>query len=211
LTTAEKIVTCYECDRERPVENTWEYTLFDTPWDAEGTQAYLCNDEFGHVELMRENDEEIYDSWTYYESCAEVLTDSSWGDFRYFECMACYRTICEQNPRNGWMVQYRVDDFEDYEQICLQCYQTELLENGVNREKIENGEIDGMFFNYNDPVLESWEKFINCRFINSEQSKDDLLHEVLVNIDNDYKVIIGFERLGLGGGEGSVSVFRTPR
>jgi hypothetical protein len=125
--------------------------------------------------------------------------------------MACYRTICEQNPRNGWMVQYRVDDFEDYEQICLQCYQTELLENGVNREKIENGEIDGMFFNYNDPVLESWEKFINCRFINSEQSKDDLLHEVLVNIDNDYKVIIGFERLGLGGGEGTVSVFRTPR
>ena len=125
---------------------------------------------------MRENDEEIYDSWTYYESCAEVLTDSSWVDFRYFECMACYRTICEQNPRNGWKVQYRVDDFEDYEQICLQCYQTELLENGVNREKIENGEIDGMFFNYNDPVLESWEKFINCRFINSEQSKDCLLY-----------------------------------
>jgi len=35
------------------------------------------------------------------------------------------------------------------------------------------------------------------------------LQEVLENMD-DYKVIIGFERLGIGGGEGSVSVFRTP-
>ena len=66
-----------------------------------------------------------------------------------------------------------------------------------------------MFFNYNDPVLESWEKFIDYRFIASERDKDDLLHEVLENME-DYKVIIGFERLGIGGGEGSVSVFRTP-
>ena len=205
MTTAEEIVRCYECDRERPVEKTWVYDLFDTPWDDVGTRSYFCNDEFGPAEGI----DDPNDSWNYYESCADVLTDTSWADFRYFECVACYRTICEQNPRNGWMVQFRVEDFEDYEQICLQCYQTELLENGVNREKIENGEMDGMFFNYNDPVLESWEKFIDYRFINSEKSRDSLLSEILENMDNDYKVIISYERLGIGGGEGTVSVYRT--
>ena len=210
MTTAEKTVTCYECDRERPINVMDSYELFDTPWDSEGTLGYFCNDEFGHVENMRDNDEEPYDSWKYYLSCAEVLKDGSWADFRYFDCEGCNRTICEQNPRNGWHVQYRVDDeCGDYEQICLKCFQDRILEYGVDRDSIENGNIVGMFFSHNDPLLEGWDKFIDYRFINSSDSKDRLLNEVLENIDNGYKVVIGYETMGIGGGEGSVNVYRT--
>ena len=206
MTTAEKTVRCYECDRERPINLMDSYELFDTPWDDEGTLSYLCNDEFGHAENMRNDNEEPYDSWKYYESCSEVLRDGSWADFRYFDCEGCYRTVCEQNPKNGWHVQYRIEN--ECEQICLKCFQDQILEYGVSRDVIENGEISGLFFNYNDPLLEGWDKFIDYRFINSGDSKDRLLDEVLENIDNGYKVVIGYESMSIGGLEGSVSVYR---
>ena len=206
MTTQEVQVNCYECGRERPIESTYEYELFSTPWDESGTTEYLCHDEFGHSELMKKDGEEPYDSWKYYESCSEILTDSSWADFRYFECEGCYRMVCEQNPSNGWHVQYRIED--ECIQVCLKCYQDNILEFGISRESVENGEIAGMFFNYDDPVLKDWDKFIEYRFIASGRDKDELLDEVLENMDSGYKVIIGYERLGIGGGEGSVSVYR---
>ena len=114
--------------------------------------------------------------------------------------------VCEQSPSNGWHVQYRIEN--ECEQVCLKCYQENILEFGISRESVENGEIAGMFFNYDDPVLKDWDKFIEYRFIASGRDKDELLDEVLENMDSGYKVIIGYERLGIGGGEGSVSVYR---
>ena len=204
MTTTEKIVQCYECERERPIDVMDSYELFDTPWDNEGSLHYFCSDEFGHA--VEENDPKS--SWNYYDSCSEVLFDTSWADFRYFNCADCYRTICEQNPRNGWHVQYRIED--ECEQICLQCFQTQILAYGVSRDVIENGEISGLFFNYNDPLLEGWDKFIDYRFIASHGDKDSLLAEVLKNMDNGYKVVIGYENMSIGGLEGSVSVYRKP-
>ena len=90
----------------------------------------------------------------------------------------------------------------------IEFSQDNILEFGISRESVENGEIAGMFFNYDDPVLKDWDKFIEYRFIASGRDKDELLDEVLENMDSGYKVIIGYERLGIGGGEGSVSVYR---
>tara|TARA_R110002020_G_scaffold237375_1_gene449691 strand:+ start:267 stop:905 length:639 start_codon:yes stop_codon:yes gene_type:complete len=208
MTTAEvtQTVTCYECDRERPKDATNVYELYSTPWDDVGTTSYLCNDEFGHAEVERENGREVFDSWKYYESCVEVLTDSGWSDFRYFECVGCYRTICEQNPKNGWHVQYRINDPEEYEQVCLKCYQDEILENGISRESVENGELSGMFFNRGE--LDDWEKVMDYIHINESKTVQQVLDNILGWMDEDYKVVIDYERMGIGGLEGYISVYR---
>ena len=207
MTTAEitQTVQCYECDRERPKDATYEYELYSTPWDDVGTTAYLCTDEFGHAEVERENGREVFESWKYYESCVEVLTDNGWSDFRYFECVRCYRTICEQNPKNGWHVQYRVDG-DDYEQVCLKCYQDEILEYGISRESVENGELSGMFFNTGE--LDEWERVMDYIHIDNSNTVQEVLDNILGWMDEDYKVVIDYERMGIGGLEGYISVYR---
>jgi len=211
MTTAEEVqtVTCWECDRERPKDATYEYELYNTPWDDVGTTAYLCTDEFGHAEVEREAGREIYDSWKYYESCNEVLTDSGWADFRYFECVGCYRTICEQNPKNGWHVQYRLENFDDYEQVCLKCYQDEILAHGISREAVENGELAGMFFNSGD--LAGWDKAIDYKRIADSESKQEVLNDILAWMEDGYKVVIDYDRMAIGGLEGYISVYRKKR
>ena len=207
MTTAEitQTVQCYECDRERPKDATYEYELYSTPWDDVGDTAYLCKDEFGHAELERENGREVFESWKYYECCVEVLTDNGWSDFRYFECVRCYRTICEQNPKNGWHVQYRVDG-DDYEQVCLKCYQDEILEYGISRESVENGELSGMFFNTGE--LDEWERVMDYIHIDNSNTVQEVLDNILGWMDEDYKVVIDYERMGIGGLEGYISVYR---
>jgi hypothetical protein len=185
-------VTCYECDRKRSEDRTDIYELFDTPFDELGITSYLCNDEFGHAEVERKAGNEVAKSWEYYESCSEVLKDTSWADFRYFTCERCYRTICEQNKSNGWHIHYRI--VNECEQICLKCYEDEILENGISRESVENRELSGMFFNSGD--LKEWDKFIDYRFINDDESENRTLDEVLTNMDNGYKVIIDYEKIG---------------
>ena len=183
----EKKVTCYECDRKRPKESTDVYELYDTPFDEVGTTSYLCNDE----------------NWQH-QSCSEILSDTSWADFRYFTCERCYRKICEQDKDNGWHIHYRI--VNECEQICLKCYEDEILENGISRESIENRELSGMFFNSGD--LKEWTKFIDYRFINDDESENRTLDEVLTNMDNGYKVIIDYERMAIGGLEGYISAYR---
>lgn len=56
---------------------------------------------------------------------------------------SCDREICEQNPSNGWHIQYR--DY-DGDRLCLRCYKDLILENGIDREKLEDGKIPGMSF-----------------------------------------------------------------
>lgn len=46
-------------------------------------------------------------------------------DYSYFTCSCCEREICQQNPANGWMTQYRF--ISDYEMVCLKCLQDEYL------------------------------------------------------------------------------------
>ena len=211
MTTAEKVqtVTCWECDRERPKDATYEYELYDTPWDDVGTTAYLCSDEFGHAvetEEDRKAGREIPDSWKWYESCDDVLKDSGWADFRYFECVGCYRTICEQNPKNGWHVQYRIEDPEEYEQVCLKCYQDEILENGISRESVENGELSGMFLDRD--CLDGWDKVLDYIRIADSETKQEVLDDILAWMDDDYKVVIDYDRMAIGGLEGYISVYR---
>jgi hypothetical protein len=129
------------------------------------------------------------------------------GDFSYFFCDPCAREVCRQNPSNGWMVQYRlVDD----EQICLSCYQDMILEDGVEREKLESGEIPGMFFSYGnpEPKLAGYEEVpgFSDYFVNDSRSVDRFTKKALELMDEGYNVVVGYERMAYGGGEGYVTL-----
>jgi len=197
------LVQCFECDRERPISATDIYQIYGTPWDTVGTTEYLCNDQFGHAEIERQNKRDVPKYWKCYESCSEVLKDNTWADFHYFDCVECNRTICEQNPKNGWEVQYRIIDCE---QVCIRCYKVELLKHGISRESVKNGELSGIFFDIND--LDTWEKIIDCLHIDNSKTKKQILDNILAWIDKGYKAVINYERLSITGTEGYISVYR---
>src|SRR5687768_17417063 len=116
---------CRECGTRRLKSNMYKLELYDSPYDTVPYNAYVC------IETPKKIKGDRNSSLHWIESCEELLTDSSWADFRYFECADCRRMICEQNPHNGWHSQVRwVED----EQVCLKCYETLMYETGVSLE-----------------------------------------------------------------------------
>ena len=138
-------------------------------------------------------------------SCREALYDEHWADFRYFDCPMCERTIIRQCPSNGWHSYVRIND--EGEEICLCCYEEEILEHGIPREKFEHHTIAGMFFNQEELKNNGWEQVIWDAFLRSEASVESYCQEAIQYIDDGYKVVTDYERLGLGGGEGYVSLW----
>jgi hypothetical protein len=138
-------------------------------------------------------------------------------DFRYFECDQCNRTICEQNPSNGWHVQYRF--IGDVEQVCLKCYEEQMFSEGVDLDDvIENKTLEGMFFNTKDLEnngFEVVEQFDHCvigsgrfgGYIKPEHLFDRLKQAKEDGLFNDKIVIINYEDMAIGGFGGTVSVW----
>ena len=62
--------------------------VFETPWDNEEVEKRFCSEDCEVAYLYED-------------------------DFAYFTCHRCEREICEQNPRNGWHIQYRDYDGEE--------------------------------------------------------------------------------------------------
>lgn len=173
---------CLNCFEEAQDEFT--AVVFETPWDKEPRVKKFCS-------------EDCMDDYLY------------GGDFSYFTCAGCEREICRQNPRNGWHVQSR---FVDGEEICLKCYEEEVLKNGVPKEKFENNRIPGMFFSYGniEPREAGFievEGFINCH-ITGEESVRRLCQKALELIEKGYKVVVGYESMGIGGVEGYVTLMK---
>lgn len=174
---------CFLCQEKSALESRTRYA-YDTPWDKDPKALKFCSDD-----------------------CADIyMYEEPWA---YFWCQQCDREITEQNPMNGWMVQYRtVDD----EQICLSCYQDKILEEGLEFEKvkIERGEIPGMFFSYGNlealnSGYEDLPEFKNY-FINTQERADELRRKVMDLMGQGKKVVIGYERLAIGGSEGYVTL-----
>jgi hypothetical protein len=55
-------------------------------------------------------------------------------DYTYFDCKCCDRTICEQNPSNGWHVQYRI--VNECEYVCTKCYEEQMMSEGVDIDEL---------------------------------------------------------------------------
>jgi hypothetical protein len=100
----------------------------------------------------------------------------------------------------------------DDEEICLRCYQEKLLDEGheFEREKLESGQLPGMFFSYGNPEPKQAgyvdvPGFSNY-FINDGDKADRFRKRALELMDDGYKVVIGYERLAIGGSEGYVTL-----
>lgn len=130
-----------------------------------------------------------------------------------FEC--CSDTFyCERCDRNiatsrGHLSHVRTID--ECEQICLQCYQEEILENGVDVELIQEGKLPGMFFNHgNAEVTDAgWETHKYNFFVHFGQ-REELMNELL-ELSEKYKLIIAYEHLSIMGDEGWISIYKKER
>ncbi len=189
-------VICRECGEEGAIKNMYRVELYDTPWGAEPRLEYAH--KLRPANVKKENS-----SLRYYESCEELLTDTGWASFRYFECPDCDRMVCSQNPRNGCHSQVRVVEEEE---LCLKCYEAHILEHGVERDQIAVGQLPGMFFSSDnhEPLEAGYTCVHKDYFVGDPKS---LIAEALALIDSGHKVVIGYESMSIGGLEGTVSLF----
>jgi len=167
----------YSCKKyARQGEGVYAY---DTPWEDEGRDIHFCGAE-----------------------CREAYLYS--GDFQYQDCPACQRLICQQNPGNGYMWQFR-------NEICLRCYEQEILENGCDPAKFKARTLPGMFFSWdNSEPLDAGFEYVphyKNAFINGDLDAGDACAVALDLIKRGGKVICGYENLSICGDEGFISLF----
>ena len=175
-------IECSNCNKKAKKNTTVQ--VFNTPWENSPEEKYFCSFECMNEYLFGDH------------------------DFKYFDCPDCGRTICEQNPLNGWHVQYRFDNYG--EQICLSCFEKEILENGISREKFEEKTIAGMFFSHGntEAIDQGYEEISNFQniLIKSQKTVDEYCKKALELIDQGFNVINAYESMGIGGGEGYVTM-----
>lgn len=162
--------------------------LYDTPWESSPRRVFFHSDE-----------------------CEEAYTRS--GSFDYIDCEGCGRTVCEQNPRNGWMAQFR--DHADLGYVCLKCYETEILENGQPRVDFQGNRIGGgMFFSgdNHEPLNTGFESVPDFTdyFVNSSEEAARYNRHALDLFDTGQKVLTAYERLAIGGLEGYITMMSKP-
>lgn len=172
---------CIQCGRKKARRSLIRFA-YDTPWDEEPEAKLFCSDECGDIYMYEE-------PWS------------------YFICRKCEREVCRQNPKNGWHIQYR--DYKG-ETVCLRCYQDLILKNGVEREKLEVGLIPGMFFSWgNTEAINAGYKEVpgyTNFYVRGEESAQRFIKKALELMDSGFKVVIGYERMGIGGVEGYVTL-----
>lgn len=136
-------------------------------------------------------------------------------DFAFFECCSCGRTICQQDPSNGWYSQYR--DIEDG-QICLKCFEEDQSKNGVDiDEVIRTQRLKGMFFNKSEleekkfKLLDGWDSVqIGMGRVSSTDPSsvfERLAEERDAGTFKNKIVIINYESMAIGGLGGYISIY----
>lgn len=181
------IMECINCGNLILKEHSFGGNFYDTPWDKKP------NPDVRFCSQLCEN--------AYYGNIYSK-------DFAYFTCISCGRTICQQNPGNGWHIQYR----EVYDElVCLKCYQEDILKNGIPIEKFEKGVISGMFFSFgNEEVFNAGYAevpgYVNIK-IEDQETVDRYCNKAIELIKNGYKVVTAYESMAYGGSEGYVTMF----
>lgn len=129
-------------------------------------------------------------------------------DFAYFECEKCGRVICEQNPSNGYMVQFKwIEDLDG--KVCNSCYEKQLLEIGSSRKKLENYELDGLFLDNED--LYEFEELTNIpSFVNSGNLKH-VCELILATVKPEEVFLIQYNTLAITGSEGYITVYKKKK
>jgi len=161
---------------------TWG-EFYDTPWQKKPIARWFCS----------------------YVAMAGYKGDDYSKDFSYFDCEQCLRTVCRQNSRNGWHTQSRYT--KDLGEICLQCFEKMQLENGISLEAVRQKDAVGMFF---DDADLSGANFTQ-EGVYFLRGKSDPFFNRIGDLLKDNICVINYESLGIGGGEGTVSLWTKPR
>jgi hypothetical protein len=192
-------VECRECGEKKDVRAMYKYELYPHPWDEKPIIAYFCKQAKWAKKDRR---------YHWLESCEDLLTDSSWSDFRYFECDGCGRWVCEQNPDNGWMTQVR--ELGDGEiRFCLQCYQEHLLANGVDRDDVEDGKLSGMFMNSTELVGAGFERDDDFYYFHV-RGRDDakrVCKKAIELMDKGFIILFEYNSMSIMGDEGYITMW----
>jgi hypothetical protein len=182
--------TCYECSEKfKHGENKAKLEIYLDPW---GTKPSIVRVHIG-------NDDGNGD-------CFDKLTDTSWSDFRFFECAHCERLIARQRADNGWRshVKHIVG-----EEICVKCYQESRLEDGDPVAAFTGESLMGDFFNPSDISAHDWSLVpgYHGHFINSKKSSEKFCETALDLIRDGHKVLVDWGAQAYGGGEGYYSLY----
>lgn len=183
--------TCHECGEAFTEQDAFvELEIFDNPFEKIPSIVRVHSD----------NDEDGYGT------CLDKLEDTSWADFRYFTCAACGRMIIRQCPDNGWRSYVKIVDDEE---ICVACYQDNVLQNGVDVEKLREGRIPGDFFGRDDILEHGWSPVEEYQgyFIRGDSRKKEFCGAAIALADAGKKVMIDYDNLAIDGSEGYVSLY----
>jgi len=189
-TPYKNLKTCHECGKRfRTGQEKVTLDIYDDPWAMNP-----CI-----VRVHTENDNG-------HGSCLDKMTDTSWADFRYFECQKCERLIVRQCLDNGWRSYVKTLDEEE---VCVRCYQEMVLEDGENAEEFEKGHIPGDFYNSADISAHDWALVpgFHGAFINGKGSVIRFCNQALKLIADGHKVLVNLDSMGIGGSEGYVSLY----
>ena len=181
-------------------ENMWTHDMWSRPFDSAPEE---CNFSCGYA----------YD-------CMVGTVFSK--DYAYFDCDCCGRTICEQNPSNGWMVQYRwMNEDNGYgDKVCLRCYKEYLFQNGVDLDDVlERQTISGMFFNTSDleregfTVLDGMDGCMVGSGYSGYSDPNNFFNKLKSRYEElkDKIVIFEYESMAIGGLGGYVTVWVKDR
>ncbi|MFH1628382.1 MAG: hypothetical protein ABIE47_06625 [Pseudomonadota bacterium] len=181
-----KTTVCHECEKRfKKGEEKAVIEIYDDPFaDKPRIVAVHTENDDGHG------------------TCLDKLTDTSWADHRYMECPICERMVL---MHNGWRPYFKAygDD-----EICAKCYQDIVLEDGHGAKPFEAGKIPGDFFNSSDLSGHGWAQVpgFNGFFINGGDSAKRFCSQALKLIEEGHKVLVDYDSLGIGGGEGYVTM-----
>lgn len=177
---------CDWCDEPfRNGDNRTSIEVYDSPWGEPIKKVLHINDDYN-------------------KDCSSLIFDSGQTDFHYFTCAECERNVIVRCPSNGWHSYYRFNDYD--EMVCLKCYEENILENGISKERFETNTIGGMFFNNGDLEKAGYSEHAT-RFIGGEQDAKLFCEEAIKKIDEGYLVVVDYERMSIGGLEGTVTMW----
>jgi hypothetical protein len=171
-------------------ERRAEIKVYDEPWATKPRirRVHIGNeDNFGRT-------------------CFDKLFDTGWSDFGYFECETCGRLVARRCGYNGW--RSYVHTREDGGEICMKCYQEELLEEGTSAESFEAG-IPGDFFARDTLVDCGYSPVpgIEHFFVHNEETRGRVCRMALDLISRGRKVVADYDSMAYGGGEGFITLW----
>jgi len=139
-------------------------------------------------------------------SCEQALYDEHWSAFRYFNCSVCNRIVIRQSPSSGWHSYVR--ETEDGE-VCLRCWEEDIYENGIPREKFEEVLIPGMSYNRGDLASHGFGQVPGFEYfpITSGLKAKAFCDAAIQVIDGGCLVAVDYERMAIGGLEGYVTMW----